>query len=334
MTENQPFPGGPSATDPWAVPAAAAPAVASAGGSRRRFLLGTAAAVVAAVVVAGTLLYAKVDDLVREAVASGAGPATGQCYVEGLRSGEDDSVLLSRLRVVPCEQRHEGEVAGTVRLEDSLGAAPTERQISHAAVLACSPQWDAYAPDSWAMPRHVGESHIYPSSRQWAAGKREALCVFDGGRTGSTGSVRVAAGSLNESQLAYLRAVNPYNRAYAEDPYNGSGEVERADLAEWVRQMAEASEREAQALRAVVWPEAVRQPMSRMLDAKDRETAAWRAAVHVGDAEDLEDLADSADEISSDSIGPATAVRKALGLATGSTGAPAAGTTAPGGLQV
>ncbi|MFI5527899.1 septum formation family protein [Kitasatospora sp. NPDC051853] len=329
MTENQPFPGGPSAADPWAVPPAAVPARRN----RTWFLLGTAAAVVVSLGVAGVLFYVKVDDLVREVTASGAGPETGQCYVEGVRSGQDDSVLVSRLRTVPCEQQHEGEVAGTVRLEDSLGAEPTDRQISHAGMLACSPKWDAYAPDGWALPRHVGESHIYPSSRQWALGKREVICVFDGGRTGSTGSVRIAPGSLNEAQLAYLRAVNPYNRAYAEDPSYGSGDVERADLQEWVRQMAEASDREAQALRAVAWPEPVREPMRRMLDAKDRETAAWRAAVHVGDAEELEDLADSADEISSDSTGPAAQVRKALGLATGSTGSPSAGTPPVGGLQ-
>ncbi|MFJ8042697.1 hypothetical protein ACIRBX_19620 [Kitasatospora sp. NPDC096147] len=330
MTEYQPSSDVPPAADPWAPPAAVRP-------SRSRgawWIAGVVAAVLAAGGGLTAVVLAATDGGLVESIETVAGRpalAPGDCYLVDRRSDRVDSELLTGLTEIPCGKAHNGEVAGTVRLADLPGGEPTGRQIRHAAVLACAPHWDAYAPDGWALPKHVGENHLYPTPRQWALGVREVTCVFDAGHLTSTGSVRVAPGTLNAAQLAYLGAVNPYNRAIGECPVYDDDYTD-AELRDWAGKMAEVSEQEAKGLRAVELPEAAKGPMGRLLAAKDEETAAWRSAAALTDPDELADRAAELAE-ATDGWMYAGRVRKALGLADGASGA-SVGTPPGPGTQV
>ncbi|MEU7556173.1 septum formation family protein [Streptomyces sp. NPDC044571] len=114
----------------------------------------------------------------------------GDCFTtdDDLTKKKDADAGVS-VRVVPCDQPHEGEAYAVFTLED--GPYPGKEKIVRIATEKCgSAALTAYTGDAAKLPRKMEPIYNYPQSSTWDLGERNVIC-FLGDPTGkSTGSVR------------------------------------------------------------------------------------------------------------------------------------------------
>ncbi|MGW2562796.1 DUF4190 domain-containing protein [Streptomyces sp. NPDC001514] len=97
------------------------------------------------------------------------------------------------VRIVPCDQSHEGEAYAVFDLED--GPYPgTEKVISIAEEKCAGTPLTDYVGDAAKLPETLEVYYYHPQSAGWTLGDREVTCFLGDTSGSSTGSVR-AAGS-------------------------------------------------------------------------------------------------------------------------------------------
>ncbi|MFJ4781499.1 septum formation family protein [Streptomyces sp. NPDC088762] len=93
------------------------------------------------------------------------------------------------VRIVPCEQPHEGEAYAVFDLED--GPYPgTEKIIALADDKCGGTLLTDYVGDAAKLPQTMRTSYYYPKSGSWDQGDHEVTCVLTDSSGSSTGSVR------------------------------------------------------------------------------------------------------------------------------------------------
>lgn len=97
----------------------------------------------------------------------------GQCFDA---PGESLEGLTYDVDQVPCAGEHEGEVFGEFLMTGS--AFPGDSGVSDVADEKCYPLQDAYAMDTWALPKNVDVYYFGPTRQSWRLGDRTVTCIF------------------------------------------------------------------------------------------------------------------------------------------------------------
>lgn len=247
--------------------------------------------------------------------ASGAGGtfsvATGECFdtptgtLEGYTADVD---------VVPCDGEHDAEVFAGFSLPD--GPYPGDDAVSEAADDRCYARSESYVMDPWAFPADVDVYYFTPTRQSWRYGDREITCMLGNadpeGRL--TGSLRQDETTLDDDQLAFLKAGAILDDAFDEVPDTEYVEDDLAGHKEWASQVVRALKRQTTALRAHDWDPAAERAVSGYAAALDRARGQWQAAKEARDADGFTDHWDKAYRLTD---GPkVVTAREALGLAT------------------
>ncbi|GAA4868637.1 DUF4190 domain-containing protein [Kitasatospora terrestris] len=232
---------------------------------------------------------------------------TGECFDRTGTNGVS-------VDVVPCSQRHYGEVYWTYTLNGPADY-PGDSWVTSDADLECDRKQDDYAMDSWAVPSTVAVHYFYPDKRSWkrTSGNR-AVCFFVDDKGPTTGSLRNDRLNLNSEQVGYLSAVNPFNRVWA----NGPDEEEVADdpdgYRRWADNVSDAVTIEIAKLEGVSWSASAKQPVADLVAECREMKKHLEAARTAKDAATIEDeLVEAARHVGG---AKAKAARAALGLAT------------------
>ncbi|MFE7760338.1 DUF4190 domain-containing protein [Streptomyces sp. NPDC057438] len=237
--------------------------------------------------------------------------ATGECFDTPTGSLEG---YTADVDIVPCAGEHDAEVFAGFSMSD--GPYPGDGAVTEAADDRCYARSESYVMDPWALPADVDVYYFTPTRQSWRYGDREITCMF--GNTdpeGSlTGSLRQDETTLDDDQLAFLKA-----GAMLQDAFDGVPDTEYVedDLAghkAWAAQVVRAMKRQTTALRAHDWEPAAEQAVTGYVEALDRARGEWEAAEEAKDADDFTDHWDKAYRLTD---GPkVVTAREALGLAT------------------
>ncbi|MFJ8055516.1 DUF4190 domain-containing protein [Streptomyces sp. NPDC096142] len=243
---------------------------------------------------------------------TGASPAKGECF--DAPSGSLEGRVYD-FDVVPCDVGHDGEVFAVVRMDD--GAYPGDREVTATAGDKCYALQDAYAMDGWAVPDDVDIYYITPTSDSWRLGDREITCVFgntDENASLPAGSLRNDATTLDQDQVAYLKAAHLLNTALDSAPDAEYVEDDLPGHRAWAGRVATALTQQADLLDGHEWPDASRQPVAALVKDLRAAQKEWAQAAVASDADAFYAHYDKG----ADLIDPKKSVtaRKALGLAT------------------
>jgi hypothetical protein len=236
--------------------------------------------------------------------------AAGECFDV---PGDSLEGLTSDVDRVSCEDRHDGEVFGSVRMSGGSGF-PGDDAVTDAADEQCTPLEEKYVRDSWAL-NGVDVYYFGPTRQSWRWGDREIACIF-GNTDGSgtlTGSLRVDESSLDADQLAFLEAMDAVDAVLWEEPEEYPEDDLRANQ-DWARDVHEVLGEQTGALRGHTWRADAGQPVAALV--KDMEAARedWAKAA---DAPDPNSYYTSSANGYGYVDGPTTVTaRRALGLAT------------------
>ncbi|MET9323905.1 DUF4190 domain-containing protein [Streptomyces sp. NPDC003038] len=134
---------------------------------------------------------------------SGQVTGPGSSKVEDIRMGDcfntdddlaeyqdkDGGQAAFSVRIVPCDQPHEGEAYAVFDLEG--GSYPgTEKVISVAEEKCAGTALTDYVGDAAKLPEKLEVYYYHPQSTTWALGDREVTCFLGDTSGASTGSVR------------------------------------------------------------------------------------------------------------------------------------------------
>ncbi|MDW8809051.1 DUF4190 domain-containing protein [Streptomyces scabiei] len=237
--------------------------------------------------------------------------ATGECFdtptgtLEGYTADVD---------VVPCDGEHDAEVFAGFSLPD--GPYPGDDAVAEAADDRCYARSESYVMDPWAFPADVDVYYFSPTRQSWRFGDREITCML--GNTdpeGSlTGSLRQDETTLDDDQLAFLKAGAILDDAFDKVPDTEYVEDDLAGHKAWASQVVRALKRQTTALRAHDWEPDAAQAVTDYAGALDRARGQWEAARRARDADAFTDHWDKAHRLTD---GPkVVTAREALGLAT------------------
>ncbi|MGW1881245.1 DUF4190 domain-containing protein [Streptomyces sp. NPDC001970] len=138
---------------------------------------------------------------------SGQVTSPGSSDVQDIREGDcftteddlaeygdaDGGQAAFSVRIVPCDQPHEGEAYAVFQLED--GPYPgTEKVISIAEEKCAGTPLTDYVGEAAKLPETLEVYYYHPQSAGWTLGDREVTCFLGDTSGSSTGSVR-AGGS-------------------------------------------------------------------------------------------------------------------------------------------
>jgi hypothetical protein len=118
--------------------------------------------------------------------------------------------------------------------------------------------------------------------------------------------------TVAQAKARYLAIVKPYNTALEALETAANSGKSWTTVRSLAGKVATANAAHAKALRATVWPEAVRQPMAALLVETDAAQRYWLRAAHAKTADELGSAIRSAAKHSGSK--PATEVRSKLGL--------------------
>ncbi|MFD2688436.1 DUF4190 domain-containing protein [Streptomyces phyllanthi] len=215
---------------------------------------------------------------------------------------------------VPCSGEHDAEVFANFDLPD--GGWPGDDAVTEVADDKCYTLADSYAMDSWAMPLDVDVYYFTPTRQSWGLGDREITCMFGStDEKGSlTGSLRKDGTTLDEHQVAYLKAAAVLNEAMESGPEEEYVEENLPGYKKWATRVSDALARQVGMLRGHEWPEGAEKPVAALV--KDLELARkeWAKAAKASDEDTYYDHYDEGWDLT-DPQKTVTA-RKALGLAT------------------
>ncbi|MFD3451218.1 DUF4190 domain-containing protein [Streptomyces sp. NPDC058691] len=228
--------------------------------------------------------------------------------------GDKVVAKVANAATVPCTRTHTGEVFGVFQVAGENSGFPGDASITKTAENRCWELENVYAMDTWAIPQDVDVYYFAPSSSTWLHDDHEVTCFF--GRDGGPlkGSLRQDATTLDEHQLAYLKAANTINDAKSAPP---EAEYVKDDLKgykEWAQDVTRALDEEARILHGHVWPAAAEQHVAALEAKIDAARAHWAKAAAAKDADTYYDHYEAAERLSG--YEEAVRARAALGLAT------------------
>ncbi|MGW3306589.1 DUF4190 domain-containing protein [Streptomyces sp. NPDC001073] len=241
-----------------------------------------------------------------------ASPAKGECFDAPNGSLEGRAYDFD---VVPCSVEHDGEVFAVVQMDG--GGYPGDKEVTATADDKCYALQDAYAMDGWAVPDDVDIYYVTPTSQSWSLGDREITCVFgntDEDASLPGGSLRNDATTLDQDQVAYLKAAHVLNTALDSAPDAQYVEDDLPGHRAWAGRVSTALTRQADQLEGHEWPAASKQPVADLVKDLRAAQKEWANAATASDADEFYAHYDKG----ADLIDPKKSVtaRKALGLAT------------------
>ncbi|MFF4427718.1 septum formation family protein [Streptomyces sp. NPDC001513] len=120
----------------------------------------------------------------------------GDCFNTGgdLAEYEDEDGAQAgySVKIVPCDQAHEGEAFAVFNLDD--GAYPGKDKVVSIAEEKCSgTALTDYVGKNANVSDKLGVFYYYPQPSTWAFGDREVTCFVGDSSGTSTGSLRSAS---------------------------------------------------------------------------------------------------------------------------------------------
>ncbi|EGX54752.1 hypothetical protein SZN_36339 [Streptomyces zinciresistens K42] len=194
----------------------------------------------------------------------------GDCYnPNGKAEGEAYAV-----EVVSCSEAHEGQVVGEFKIDKS-GSYPGEKAVSAIADERCPAVAEAYAPDTWALPKGVSLFYYTPTKESWTTGDRAVSCSYTAEKGRFSGSLGTAK-SLKPAQAAFLRGSNGvYAALWANQPVKDTVEDDLAGYKTQAKAVATALDSHVKGLDGIDGPEVDK------LRARLKKAAAdWRKAAN------------------------------------------------------
>ncbi|MFJ2056509.1 DUF4190 domain-containing protein [Streptomyces sp. NPDC087908] len=173
---------------------------------------------------------------------------TGQCFTPDGRLDE----YATDVTVVDCARPHIGEVTGGFKVT-GFRTWPGEDAIDAIAQKRCETVNGGYALDTWAVPKDVWLYYYLPSAQSWRLGDRTVTCVFAGEKKPFSGSVRSDASTLDDHQVAFLKAVNPIETVSYREPDEDADEDFAANKA-WASELLATIETARAGLELRAWP--------------------------------------------------------------------------------
>ncbi|MER5180327.1 DUF4190 domain-containing protein [Streptomyces sp. NPDC002896] len=235
----------------------------------------------------------------------------GQCFdspgdsLEGVAYDVDE---------VPCSGEHDGEVFAAFRMTG--GTYPGDSRITEVADEKCYALRESYVMDTWAMPDDVDVYYFTPTRQSWQLGDREITCFFgstDGGGT-LKGSLRRDETTLDDDQVAYLKAANILDDAYASAPDEEYVEDDLPGHKRWAGRVSSALADESRGLRSHIWPAKAKSQVAALLRDIEAARKHWALAARAADADTFYKHYKAGDKLLGHE--KVIAVRKALGLDT------------------
>ncbi|MEV8097372.1 DUF4190 domain-containing protein [Kitasatospora sp. NPDC085879] len=247
--------------------------------------------------------------------------ASGECFVKsGSGKGED----VTDVETVDCAEPHYGEVFASPRF--TAFVYPGKDKVVAEAKKSCSEALFDYTPDSWAVPEDMQVHFFYPDQETWSLDNDHyATCFMTDAGSLATGSVHQDKSALNDEQTAYLRAEHRVDRAFDEQPDAKPAEAAAA-YREWAQNLSVAVDWEIDDLGKRSWGGLAAAPVAALKDELTQAMTHLKAARTATDPKVLERELAQAEELLG--FERPTAVRAALGLATG--GGKAGGKGGPG----
>ncbi|MFD3544120.1 DUF4190 domain-containing protein [Streptomyces sp. NPDC058655] len=176
---------------------------------------------------------------------------------------------------VDCSEVHHAEVTFAGPFDPAQGAGTRAADLQ--AEEACWKAQDAYAMDTWALPRHAGMYYFSPSRESWKDGDRLLLCVIGTPEEDQRGSLRKDRRTLTTEQADFLAAANALDLAFGRSPEEDVADALQEHQA-WAREMDAALGGEAAVLeRHVSRPQTAGAAAARLKEI-DSARSAWRRA--------------------------------------------------------
>ncbi|OII60363.1 hypothetical protein BJP40_10740 [Streptomyces sp. CC53] len=234
----------------------------------------------------------------------------GTCFDQpGGAAGEQEVAAITE---VPCEEPHDAEVTGSFRLDGAAypGVEPIERQAEQ----RCGEIADAYALDTWAVPRDAVLFYYHPTVESWRfLGDRTVTCMFAADTGKLTGSLRSDATTLSGDQQAFLTAVNPVDEVWYGEPEADPDADLEANTA-WAGRMAKALGASAAALKGHPYRGEAAKPVAELAEQLAAAGESWAAVAAAKDPDTYWERYDTA--YGSLPVDFGREARKALNLAT------------------
>ncbi|MFD8081542.1 DUF4190 domain-containing protein [Kitasatospora sp. NPDC059722] len=183
----------------------------------------------------------------------------------GLRRGDcfetpDAATSKDRTRVRPvsCAERHSGEVFAVATADDPSypGPYPLQRETTK----ACEAQRNAYAMDTWALPRSVRVHDYLPDEQSWESSGHRIVCWFADDEGERTGSLRRDETALTTEQIGYLQAADRMEGELAGAPRSMDLDGDPTSARPWADRLSAAVNAEVATLDSTAWSDRVRQP--------------------------------------------------------------------------
>ncbi|MGW1023163.1 DUF4190 domain-containing protein [Streptomyces sp. NPDC002577] len=252
-------------------------------------------------------------DAAREAGENGGAFSVdkGQCFDS---QGDSLEGVAYDVDKVPCAGEHDAEVFASFRMTG--GTYPGDSRITEVADEKCYALEESYVMDTWAMPDDVDVYYFTPTRQSWRLGDREITCFFGSTDEGGTlkGSLRRDETNLDDDQIAYLKAVNVLDDAYASAPDEEYIEDDLPGHKRWAGRVSSALTDESRGLRSHVWPATAQRPVAALLRDVEAARTQWALAARATDADTFYEHYKAGDKLLGHE--KAIAVRKALGLDT------------------
>ncbi|MCX5194614.1 DUF4190 domain-containing protein [Streptomyces sp. NBC_00249] len=276
------------------------------------------------VVMTGLLVFGvgRYGDEVLDGFGPSAGPETAEgelTDVSELRAGDCFNVPAGDLLAerpllfrIGCDQVHDAEVTASSLL--GQGAFPGAAPLRRTAEDACWKAQDAYAMDTWALPRYAGMYYFAPTRESWRReGDRRLLCLIGTADEEHTGSLRKDVSRLTGDQVALLGVLNAADQALGRMPYE---EVDEAltEYRTWAREVDTALGAEARMLQGAKGRPDVGAAAGAQLKEIEAARKEWQKASRAARPDDFQRAWDAA--LAATSVRTEKALRGAYGLST------------------
>ncbi|MBB4983271.1 MULTISPECIES: DUF4190 domain-containing protein [Streptomyces] len=231
---------------------------------------------------------------------------TGQCFTDRSK-GEK---YATDVKVVDCARPHQGEVTGEFKVT-GYDEWPGDDPLDQLAQERCESVNEAYAMDTWKIPREVWTYYYLPSSQSWRLGDRTVTCALATEKKPFSGSLRSDSTSLTVDQEYFLLNVNPIERTSYEEPEDDADEDFEANR-KWAGELLVAIDAARAGMKAHDWPGTSEAALAAL--GKDLDTASerWGELAAAEDPDAYWDAYDAAWDALPEDLG--AAARNALGL--------------------
>ncbi|MEU7577935.1 DUF4190 domain-containing protein [Streptomyces sp. NPDC041068] len=230
-------------------------------------------------------------------------------------NGKIDSMKYGfQVEEVRCSGRHDGEVFGSFRVNHT--SYPGDDELTELADTKCAALTESYIQDTWAVPGDADIYYFVPDRDTWRRGDRHITCLFGANDPEEPlkGSLRRDASTLDDDQLAYVKADKAFEEAHASAPEEERFEDDLEGHKKWAARVDKGMAERVRQLRAHDWSAETQGHIDGLVAEIGKARKEWAKAAEAPDADRFYDhytrgfgLLDGKSEF---------AARKSLGLAT------------------